>query len=142
MLATIAILAVAVGGAMTLEQDHQRPDTRAAAAFVRAHADRSDHLVYIAPADSISNRPLDPYLPGWRRPVFGDPKGYAAAFARAADEQRRVVVAYPPVASIEANVTPPNSLRARFRLAEQRRFHGFGGGLAVRIFEPVTATTR
>lgn len=140
VLATLAVLAVAVGGAMTLDQDRQRPDARAAAAFVRTHAQRSDDLVYVAPAASISNRPLDPYLPGWRRPVFGDPKGYAAAFARAAADGRRVVVVFPSIAPIRALVTPPKSLTGRFRLAEQGRFAGFGGGLAVRIFEPAAAT--
>ena len=132
VLATLAVLAVAVGGAMTLDQDRQRPDARLAAAFVRTHAERSDDLVYVAPAASISNRPLDPYLPGWRRPVFGDPKGYAAAFARAAVENRRVVVVFPSIAHQGPRACRRSPRTGRFRLAEQRRFAGFGGGLAVR----------
>jgi hypothetical protein len=129
-----AVLGIAVGTAAILSADNQRTDARAIAAVLDRRAQPRDVVVTVAPTDTTSNRPLDPYLRAPHIRVFGDATGYPAAFRRAARSDADVFVVYPNIAEIRRFIAPPPELADQYELRAEEQVPGFSGGLAVREF--------
>jgi hypothetical protein len=129
-----AVLGIAVGTVAILSSENQRTDARAIAALLDRRADSRDVVVTVAPTDTTSNRPLDPYLRAPHVRVFGDAMGYPTAFRRAASSDADVFVVYPDIAEIRRLIVPPPELAEQYELRSEERVPGFSGGLAMREF--------
>jgi mannosyltransferase len=136
VLSIAALFGVGVGTAAILSEDRQRAQAREAAELLDRRAAPRDVVVTVAPTDTTSNRPLDPYLERPHVRVFGDAANYPAAFRDAADAGVRVFVVFPGAAEVRPLIRPPSELRDRFELRGEYSFPGFSGGLVVREFAP------
>lgn len=136
ILPIVLVTAAAVGGLRLVSPNWQRADARSAAQHLDQQAGPSAPIVLIAPADSPSYRPLDPYLSREHEILFGDPPGYQRAFSQAEATRRDVFVVYPNLPEITPLVTPPPTHTDTYRLVDEQTYRGFSGGIAIRRFSP------
>lgn len=139
---TIAIAIFSVGTVKALSGANMRPDFEALASLVDRSWEPGSQVVTIGPNDATSNRPLDPYLRGNKRPVFGSPRNYQQAFVKASEAGGRVFVVYPNQTGIRELVVPPKVAPGMKPFQAFRTFAkpGIAGGVALTVFVPAPAS--
>jgi hypothetical protein len=135
VMVTAALIALGIGTVAMIGSSRQRPDTRAAARYVDAHAPANAPVVDFETISGYNQKPARAFRLYLQRPHPVYPiSQWATAWARARRSNAPLFVSYPiPVAGY---LVPPPADAARYRIVAQKDTEGSPFGIDVREYAP------
>jgi mannosyltransferase len=130
---SLAIAALAIGAAGTLEADTQRPAYSEAGAFIEGRARPGDVVLDLNPFPGPPSNALDVHIDNGMRVFKMGYPGQEQRAVRAAGDDHRILYVRPEIGIVRGAV--PKSVAPRYRKVESRTWPGWFP-LTVVVYEP------